>query len=603
MTLSIRTQLLLVVTATLLVGMGAYLALAGRVVTQDKEASVFEANAVVASSVAAATEAFVEGSAEQLRYLGTQLVAAGGAETDAVRAARQALTDTFLAAQDGVLSVELWAEQEPAPRFRRVLASELDAFNLTEAQLAQARRHAPVAAALVQRLGLVLENGSLAPDVGLLQLTVAAGELDGRRAYVTAQLRPERLLRLVQARTVYRVSVVDAAGRVLVHPDAQLMATRADLSQADVVRRALATDARNGALTANAADGPVLAAFARVGLADATVLVEVPREVVFRATADLSRRSLSFAAGAAALALVVAVWASRRLTRPLFALEASMATVSRGGLGTLVPVDGPRELRAVGEAFNDMSRKLLSRGEELAEANSQLVQSTKLAAVGELAASIAHEVKNPMVGIVGFSQLGQESNDLNEMREYFGLVEKDAQRANGILKNLLEFARPELEYAPADLNQVVREAVALCRHQLMSSGAEVKLELAEHLPAVKANENQLKQVFLNLLMNAAQALERSPTKRITVSTGTSSEYVVAAVQDSGPGIAPEIANRLFKPFVSTKPRGKGTGLGLSTSRGIVQAHEGDLRVVSDPGQGARFEVRLPPAHRSQQGNE
>lgn len=595
MTLSIRTQLLLALTAALLVGMGSYLALATRVVTQDKEAAVFEANAVVAASVAAAFEAFVEGSAEQLRYLGSELLSARAGDEAGVLLRRQELADAFLSAQDGVLAVELWLEQERGARFRRAQPAELEAFNLTEEQLAEARARTPVEAALVQRLGLVLENGSTQPDVGVLQLTVPAGALDGRRAYVTAQLRPERLLRLVQAHTVYRVSVVDSAGHVLVHPDARLMLARTDLSQTDVVRRALASEARNGALTGAAADGPVLAAFARAAASGATVLVEVPREVVFRATSDLSRRTLLFALGAAALALVLAVWASRRLTRPLRALEASMATVSRGGLGALVPVDGPRELRAVGEAFNDMSRRLLKRGEELAEANSQLVQSTKLAAVGELAASIAHEVKNPMVGIVGFSQLGQEATDPTEMREYFQLVEKDAQRANGILRNLLEFARPELEYAPADLNQLLKEAVALCRHQLLSAGAEVRLELFDGLPKIRANENQLKQVFLNLLMNAAQALEQSATKRITVITGLAGGQVLAAVQDTGPGIAPEIADRLFKPFVSTKPRGKGTGLGLSTSRGIVQAHEGDLKVVSEPGQGARFEVRLPPA--------
>jgi two-component system, NtrC family, sensor kinase len=257
-------------------------------------------------------------------------------------------------------------------------------------------------------------------------------------------------------------------------------------------------------------------------------------------------------------------------------------------------VKGPEEIRQVGAALNEMSRELVRRSDELQRANAQLMQSEKLSAVGELAASIAHEVKNPMVGIVGFAQLGLESTDLKELREYFTLIEQDAYRANEILQNLLEFSRPpEVELTPLSMNEVVTGSLQLCRHQLAMSGVKIDTVLGEALPQVKANSNQLRQVLLNLLLNAGQAMETSATKRITVATARTDHGLDVRIADTGPGMSDDVQSRLFRPFFTTKRRGDGTGLGLSVSRSIVEAHGGTIRVESQPGRGATFIITLP----------
>jgi two-component system NtrC family sensor kinase len=325
------------------------------------------------------------------------------------------------------------------------------------------------------------------------------------------------------------------------------------------------------------------------------VIVEVPRDEVFKATRELSRRSLLFAVGVVSLALVLAVLLGRRVTRPLRELQETMMMISKGNFGVEVPVAGPAEIRLVGSALNEMSHELVRRSEQLQTTNAQLVQSEKLSAVGELAASVAHEVKNPMVGIVGFAQLGQESTDPAEILEYFKLIEQDAFRANKILQNLLEFSRPpEMEFEALGPNEVVLGAMALCVHQLQMGGVRVETALAHGLSSIRGNSNQLRQVLLNLMLNAGQAMEGSPRKLITVSTSCPEPgFVEIKVADTGPGLAEDVKDKLFKPFFTTKRRGQGTGLGLSVSRSIIEAHRGQIRAEGAPGAGATFIIRLP----------
>jgi hypothetical protein len=304
-----------------------------------------------------------------------------------------------------------------------------------------------------------------------------------------------------------------------------------------------------------------------------------------------------FALSAVGLALVLAVLLGRRAARPLMDLEKTMGLLSRGEFGVEAPVEGPSEIRSVGAALNSMSRELVRRNEELQLTHAQLVQSEKLSAIGELAASVAHEVKNPMVGIVGFAQLAQESKDPAEIQEYLGLIEQDGFRANAILQSLLEFSRPpEVALEVLQVNEVVEGALRLCRHQVQLGGARVETRLADGLPAIRGNSNQLRQVLLNLVLNATQAMEAAPVRQLTIATALAADgWVELKVIDTGPGVALDVKARLFKAFFTTKRPGQGTGLGLSVSRTIVEAHHGAIRVESTPGEGATFIVRLPPA--------
>lgn len=313
-------------------------------------------------------------------------------------------------------------------------------------------------------------------------------------------------------------------------------------------------------------------------------------------TAPLGR--LLFSVGGWALLLLPAIlfaayaWA-KSASKPLSALDAAMLKLKDGEYGVEVHEPG---LGKLGDTFNDLSHTLHKRTEELNRINAQLMQAEKLGALGEITAGLAHEVRNPMVGIVGFAQLGGETTDLEEAKEFFRLIDSDAQRANGILQHLLEFARPsDSETEVLEVNPMVTSAVRLCAHQLQLKGVRIDTQFADGLPKIKGNSNQLRQVLLNLLLNAGQAMEEHPERRVFVTTRHDEKGVMISVRDTGPGIATEASGRIFETFFTTKPRGKGTGLGLSVSKSIIDAHQGEIRVESEPGKGANFLVRLPAA--------
>lgn len=583
--LSIRAQVVLLVGLLLLAAMALYLTLATRIVTRDKEATVYDVNALVAGTVADQVETTVDGFTDKLRYFGQEYATTPG---DAERRAR-----SLFQADDEVLSLEVDSLTEGGVErsFLFVDAERLATLNIEKEDILLARKQTPVPFEVVRRAGVLLQNASLPPDLALLRLSVVTS--DGR-SIITAELRPERLLRTVNTGSVTKVFLVDSLGRVLAHRDASRVIAHEDLSGLAPVKSALAGKAARGAEQYDLEGEQRLASYARVGNGLAAVIAEVPVAEVFGATRELSSRSLLFAAGVVAIALVLAVFLSRALTAPLKRLSDTMAVISKGEYGVTVPVEGAPEIRSVGSALNEMSRELIRRSDDLQRAHNNLVQSEKLSAVGELAASVAHEVKNPMVGILGFAQLGKESDNMDEAKEYFGLIESDTQRANKILQNLLEFARPpEMEMEPLDLNEVVKGALQLCRHQLQMGGVKVDTTLGEGLGGIQGNNNQLRQVLLNLMMNAGQAMAESPTKRVTVTTAADGEFAMVRVADTGPGIPAEVMQNLFKPFFTTKRRGLGTGLGLSVSRSIIEAHKGTLTAESTPGQGASFIVRLP----------
>ncbi len=583
---SLRAQVVALVGLVLVLVMGVYVLLATRVVRADKQASVYDANALVASTVAEQIFRTVDGIAAKLRYFGEEYESTPG---DAERRAR-----SLLLADDAVLSLEVFKRTESGYERSFLFADQprLAALNLTTDALAEARARTPTPLDAVARSGLLLQNSSLPPDLALMR--VATATADGA-TIVVAELRPEWILSAVGNSRLYRVFLVDRLGRVLAHPTAGLVINHEDVSDNPAVKMALGAKVSRGAAEYGAGGRDWLAAWARVGEELGAVVVEVPKEEVFRAATELEHRSLVFALGALGLALSLSVFLGNRVTRPLRVLEETMGVISKGQLGVEVPVEGPTEIRAVGQALNQMSRELVRRSDELQRANAQLVQSEKLSALGELAASVAHEVKNPMVGIVGFAQLGQETIDPKEVQEYFRLIEEDAFRANRILQRVLEFARPpEVALHPVSLNEVVEGALQLCQHQLQMGGAKVEVKLEQGLPLIKGNSNQLRQVMLNVLLNAGQAMEDSAVRKVTVTTGTSADgKVEVRVSDTGPGVSDEVKDTLFRPFVTTKRAGQGTGLGLSVSRSIMEAHGGSIRVESIAGAGATFIIGLP----------
>ncbi|HXY42012.1 MAG TPA: ATP-binding protein [Vicinamibacteria bacterium] len=316
---------------------------------------------------------------------------------------------------------------------------------------------------------------------------------------------------------------------------------------------------------------------------------------IWRRTALLFTTTI---AGGMGFGFLMAWFFSVTLTRPLAELAGGMARVADGKLDLEVRVDSADELGRLSEAFNVMVRGVKERDRRLREATSEkLSQVEKQVSVGRLAAGVAHEINNPMTAILSLSVMLRRNLPADDPRRAdLDIVVAETQRCRDIVRHLLDFAqeRPP-EKQVVDVNEVMRETLALTGRYDALQDAHVEVRLCDQPLRVDADPKQIQQVFTNLVQNAAEALPVGGT--ITISSGfdAAGGSVRVEVRDNGRGIPRECLARVFEPFFTTKGRGKGTGLGLSVSLGIVQKHGGTIDIESEPDRGTTVSVSLPLA--------
>ena len=252
-----------------------------------------------------------------------------------------------------------------------------------------------------------------------------------------------------------------------------------------------------------------------------------------------------------------------------------------------------KEVGSVG-IFSDM-REILNLRQKLEESQEQLLQAEKIASLGRLSAGVAHEINNPLAGILIYAELlEREMDPAFNGREYVKEIISQTMRCQQIVNRLLEFSRQSIvQRTLVDLNAVVDRVVELILHQALFHDIEVVRNLDSELPQFMGDPGQLQQVLTNLLINAADALQGQGTITITTRPGPDNEGVVLTFADTGPGIPAYIRDKIFEPFFTTKPVGKGTGLGLSIVYSVIQRHGGTIEVDSRPGVGTTFTIRLP----------
>ena len=309
-------------------------------------------------------------------------------------------------------------------------------------------------------------------------------------------------------------------------------------------------------------------------------------------TGDLGSATAVVIVIVGALLLPIALFIlRRRLWSPLTSLGSAIQRVAEGDLTTQVVVSRDDELGKITAHFNQMTRVLRDRAEE----------QGRFAAAGELLGGVAHEVNNPLMAIASHAELRLADANLSaEQRNEMQSILRQAQRAAKLLRGLLRFVRAgEKRSATVNMNDVVRSAIDLVSYRFSIDEISIEGRLDPELPTVVGDANRLEQVIVNLLSNALDALRGvKPPRRLIVDSFTDNTggRVCVTVTDNGPGVAAEIAPRLFRPFASTKGV-RGTGLGLYISRQLVREAEGELDVVkhAEPGGGARFLVWLPSA--------
>ena len=343
--------------------------------------------------------------------------------------------------------------------------------------------------------------------------------------------------------------------------------------------------------------------------------VGIPMSVAFDRAVSLWTRSFTIFAVGLGGWLLVAFVLSRRLTESLSHLDAAAQRIASGDFTPLDPRPMPtREFAELQDAFNRMltrfneTRAALDSQmaeerrirEELQSLQRQVIRQERLAAVGQLVSGVAHEINNPLQAILGFAELLQMQPDMpDSVKGDLSLIQKESARACGIIRNLALFARQQTgDSGPVRFTDVITSVAELRQRRLESEDIELRVEDRSTQP-VLAVLAELQQVVLNFVVNAEQAIVMSGRQpgRITLRTRDEGNRVVLEVEDTGPGVPPELEARLFQPFFTTKPVGQGTGLGLSVSYGIIDSLGGRIGYRSAPAGGGIFYVDLPAAAR------
>jgi signal transduction histidine kinase len=329
------------------------------------------------------------------------------------------------------------------------------------------------------------------------------------------------------------------------------------------------------------------------------------------ATEDAWRRYLVFSVVTALFPNLILVWlVIRTISRPLRRLTEAAVTVAGGEYGTQVELRSNDEVGLLASSFNEMSRKMAEDIERLRAMGEQMIRAEKLAATGALAAGVAHEVNNPLASISSLVQMlqarqhGADGADA-ETAEMLRLISAQIARITQVLRDMMNFAhaRPPAR-APLDVARVIEASVRLASFDKAFKRLRVTTEFDEAAPHVSADADQLQQVFLNLFLNARDAMPEGGELTVRTRYDALTHEVLTEVRDTGDGISPDALAHVFDPFFTTKPAGSGTGLGLAVCYRIVTAHGGSIEVASPNGRGTSVRVTLPvDADRADNGVE
>ena len=337
--------------------------------------------------------------------------------------------------------------------------------------------------------------------------------------------------------------------------------------------------------------------------------------------AESSQRMIAYT-GCALLLIALLSWFFiwRVVGRPVQALKSGTERLAAGDLGYQIEVASRDEIGELAQSFNGMSRQLQSehnenvswthtleervedKTRELKRAHEHALHTEKMASVGKMAAVLAHEINNPLSGILTYAKLLRKWVEKDhsggvhgmEICDALDLIASESRRCGDLVKNLLAFSRTTpMNLQLANLNRVVERSLRLVQHQLDLAGVQVQAQLDPDLPPVFCDAAQMEQVFLALMMNAVDALPQGGNLWIVTTYGHEPDQVSIVVRDDGCGISAEILPRIFEPFLTTKETGRGVGLGLAISHSILERHNGKIEVQSELGRGTTFTVTLP----------
>jgi two-component system, NtrC family, sensor kinase len=301
---------------------------------------------------------------------------------------------------------------------------------------------------------------------------------------------------------------------------------------------------------------------------------------------------------------------ANRIISPVHRLIKASQQVSEGNLTPEIGPISKDEIGVLQNTFKDMVISLEQRDKRRrAESENRLLQSEKQASVGRLAAGVAHEINNPLTGVLTFTRILQRSQNLGDKdREHLQKIAESTVRVRDIVKGLLDFSRQtELDREPSDANRLIRSVISAMENQALIKGVTLEFNPGEDLPMITVDRNQFQSVLINLIINALDATEQGGAVKISTgisvsASNTEKKGAEISITDTGCGIPAENLDKLFEPFFTTKEVGKGTGLGLAVTYGIVQRHGGTIRVQSEVGRGSTFTIWIPVEEQGSPGS-
>jgi two-component system NtrC family sensor kinase len=315
---------------------------------------------------------------------------------------------------------------------------------------------------------------------------------------------------------------------------------------------------------------------------------------------DIKRRTilvfLAITLIGALVSLALSYVISRKISVSIKKLASASEEVAHGNLDAKVEIRSNDELRELADTFNFMASALKERDEKLKEfARKKIMESERLAMIGQLAANVAHELNNPLQGIITYSHLLLEKMPGEDSRkESIQKIAAQAKRCTDIIRGLLDFSRQRKPQKRSyDVNLILQECVSLVENQALFHNIQITKDFKENLPLVIIDPSQIQQVIMNMIINAAEAMDGSGRLTLATRFDPVEKFIEVEFTDTGRGISEENMERVFDPFFTTKEAGHGTGLGLAISYGIIKEHKGTISVESEIGKGTTFIVRLP----------
>jgi len=316
----------------------------------------------------------------------------------------------------------------------------------------------------------------------------------------------------------------------------------------------------------------------------------ITKEFLLNTMEAVKKKLLLFSVAVTLVGIIFGLYMARKVLNPILLLSKGVGMVGEGEVGVEVPVVGQGEIRELSLSFNRMSVKLKELIDRIKSAQEHMVKTEKLYAIGEFSAGIAHEIKNPLTPIMMLMRRVKEEKESLSDRD-IDIIEEELNRIDKIVTEFLAFARPARgEKTKVNINEIINEVITLTKPKMDRSGISIIEKYSPELPDLTGNSDALKQVFLNIILNATQAMVGKGGD-LTIETLTVDGNIRVIISDTGVGISEEDLKKVYDPFFTTKR--EGTGMGLALTHNIVSDHSGRIDIESTPGRGTKVKVEFP----------